>query len=444
MAGDWIMRITGIDIDPEGEPTLVSAIGETDKAVYIPGDIITVSAQLKDDLGPILDATVVTNIQTPINTETLILYDDGLHGDGGSKDGLYANNYVNALEIGGYVFNVDAEGNSNRGEVFSRTAIKGVVVSNDLDNDGMPNTYEEIFDFNMYSFDSGEDSDNDGLTNLEEYEIKTNPQDEDTDGDGLTDAEEIANDTDPTKEDTDDDSIPDNDDNCPRIPNPNQNDSDFDGIGDACDNQPPVAQCQDITVSANNTCQANASIDSGSYDPDEEDTISFSQEPPGPYSLGNTSVTLTVTDPSGLSESCTGTVTVVDTIPPEIGTSVSIDSLWPPNHKMSDVGLSYEVSDTCDPNSNNSIGVTSDEPTATAPGAGGSQHAPDAEITNDNKVYLRAERSGEGDGRVYMIHITATDASGNSASSDTSVKVNLNKKEDAIDSGQNYDATQIN
>jgi hypothetical protein len=161
------------------------------------------------------------------------------------------------------------------------------------------------------------------------------------------------------------------------------------------------------------------------------------------FPLGNSISTCTATDSAGNKSSCSFNIKVEDTKPPEIVTSVSIDSLWPTNHKMVDVGLSIDVTDKCDLDPDISISVTSDEPTATAAGAGGSQHAPDAEIT-DNKVYLRAERSGEDDGRVYIINVTATDASGNSASSSASVKVNHNKKKDAVNSGQNYDAAQIN
>jgi hypothetical protein len=111
---------------------------------------------------------------------------------------------------------------------------------------------------------------------------------------------------------------------------------------------------------------------------------------------------------------------------------------------MVDVGLSYQVSDNCDIDLDVSIVVTSDEPTATAPGAGGSSHAPDAEITVDDRVLLRAERSGKGDGRVYEITVTATDAAGSNSSSSVAISVNHNKKDEAVDSGQNYDATQVN
>jgi len=81
------------------------------------------------------------------------------------------------------------------------------------------------------------------------------------------------------------------------------------------ENQPPVAVCQDVTVSAGPGCTADASIDDGSYDPDG-DPITLTQDPPGPYGLGGTTVTLTVTDDSGESDSCQATVTVIDTTPP--------------------------------------------------------------------------------------------------------------------------------
>lgn len=83
-------------------------------------------------------------------------------------------------------------------------------------------------------------------------------------------------------------------------------------------NTPPVAKCKDVTVSAGANCTAYTSIDDGSFDPDPGDTITLSQSPPGPYPLGSTLVTLTVTDNHGASSQCTGTVTVVDTTPPTI------------------------------------------------------------------------------------------------------------------------------
>ncbi|MHC4170114.1 MAG: PKD domain-containing protein [Planctomycetota bacterium] len=88
-------------------------------------------------------------------------------------------------------------------------------------------------------------------------------------------------------------------------------------VGDVPSNTPPVAVCQDVTVEAGDGCVADADVDNGSYDPDGDD-ISVTVTPEGPYPLGDTVVTLTVTDSHGESDSCTATVTVQDTQPPVI------------------------------------------------------------------------------------------------------------------------------
>lgn len=83
-------------------------------------------------------------------------------------------------------------------------------------------------------------------------------------------------------------------------------------------NRAPVAVSQNVTVTAESSCSADASIDNGSYDPDCCDTITISQSPAGSYPIGTTTVTLTVTDNNGASSSITATVTVVGNIAPTI------------------------------------------------------------------------------------------------------------------------------
>ncbi len=75
-------------------------------------------------------------------------------------------------------------------------------------------------------------------------------------------------------------------------------------------NAPPIAKCKDVTVSAGCGTTANASIDDGSYDPNG-DTLTIVQTPAGPYPIGQTTVTLTVTDPAGAFDTCESVVTVV-------------------------------------------------------------------------------------------------------------------------------------
>jgi photosystem II stability/assembly factor-like uncharacterized protein len=84
------------------------------------------------------------------------------------------------------------------------------------------------------------------------------------------------------------------------------------------DNLPPVAVCQDVeTTTEPGVCYANASIDDGSWDP-EGGPLTYDQVPPSPYPLGDTVVTLTVTDDFGYTDDCSATVTVIDDEPPVI------------------------------------------------------------------------------------------------------------------------------
>ncbi len=84
-------------------------------------------------------------------------------------------------------------------------------------------------------------------------------------------------------------------------------------ITNAC-NTAPVAICSAITVDADANCSANVTamqIGINSTDA-ENDVLSYSVSPAGPYAIGVHQVTLTVTDPAGLSSSCQTTVTVSD------------------------------------------------------------------------------------------------------------------------------------
>jgi hypothetical protein len=94
-----------------------------------------------------------------------------------------------------------------------------------------------------------------------------------------------------------------------------QGDAQLNGMQIALANRAPVALCADVTVSAGTNCEADASINNGSFDPDG-DSITVSQVPPGPYPLGTNRVTLTVADNKGASSSCSALIIVRDTTPP--------------------------------------------------------------------------------------------------------------------------------
>jgi uncharacterized repeat protein (TIGR03803 family) len=184
-------------------------------------------------------------------------------------------------------------------------------------------------------------------------------------------------------------------------------------------NRPPMARCHDVTVSAGPNCDADASVDNGSFDPDTGDTIMLRQEPPGPYPLGVTPVTLTVTDNHGASNSCTATVTVMDTTPPTISdVAVTPNVLWPPNHKMVEVSVDYTATDNCG-GVTNVLVVTSNE----GPNSSGKGTVADWVIEDNHHVQLRAERSGSGSGRVYTVAVISIDNAGNASTKSTTVTV---------------------
>ncbi|MDD1667317.1 MAG: hypothetical protein LUO96_02495, partial [Methanomicrobiales archaeon] len=121
--------------------------------------------------------------------------------------------------------------------------------------------------------------------------------------------------------------------------------------------------------------------------------------------------------------------------------------LWPPNHKYADVTLVGVTDPDGDPVTVTITSVMSDELTASEEGSGGDLHAPDASgVGSGAATLLRAERSGNNNGRVYTIFFTATDGLIGGTSSG-SVTVCVPHDQDAgctcIDDGPLYDATAM-
>jgi len=146
-------------------------------------------------------------------------------------------------------------------------------------------------------------------------------------------------------------------------------------------------------------------------------TITYSPDS-GSFAVGTTTVTATATNSEG-TDSCTFTVTVVDTQPPIVSSATaSPNVLWPPEHQMVAVTVNYTATDNC------SVGctltVTSNEPIN---GLGDGDTAPDWQIVDAHHVMLRSERSGKGSGRVYTITVTCTDPAGHSVVRTTTVVV---------------------
>jgi hypothetical protein len=149
---------------------------------------LTVSALYAD--GSTKDVTAGAGTQYTIsNTAIATVSDEGL---------------VRAVASGTVVVQATLEGASGMTSIL--VAPPGI----DTDGDGMPDEYETANGLNPANrIDAQEDPDHDGLSNLQEYQLGTNPQSADADGDGLSDGQEVARGTSPLLWDTDGDSVSD-------------------------------------------------------------------------------------------------------------------------------------------------------------------------------------------------------------------------------------------
>jgi hypothetical protein len=175
---------------------------------------------------------------------------------------------------------------------------------------------------------------------------------------------------------------------------------------------------------------------------------------------------VTVTAPEGATDPCTITFTATATacggnasdsdnatfipnqLPNVTDAYPSTDCLWPPNNKFVDLTIEGITDPDGDDVTITVTNITSDEPTASIEGAGGAKHAPDADpgCIGTAIARVRAERSGNEDGRVYEITFLASDGIGEPVEGTVQVKVPHDWSGDcvSIDSGQNYDATEVN
>ena len=86
--------------------------------------------------------------------------------------------------------------------------------------------------------------------------------------------------------------------------------------------------------------------------------------------------------------------------------SVALGELWPPNHVVVDVGLSVSVGAACVGRARVEVTVYSDEPDDAL---GDGTTIRDAQL-DAPLLFLRREREGPADGRVYLILATASDS----------------------------------
>jgi hypothetical protein len=216
------------------------------------------------------------------------------------------------------------------------------------------------------------------------------------------------------------------------------------------DTTAPVISCpsnQTVNAAAG-TCAAvvNPGTASATDNCDSTPTITGTRSDGRPltdtYPGGTTTITWRATDDAGNYSECTQSVTVVDNQAPTF-TFTAIQSMWPPNHKYQTftmASLVASVNDNCDGNipitSVVITKVTSDE---IENGNGDGNTMNDIVIAaNCKSVQLRSEREGSGNGRVYTIFFSVTDAAGNKGTGSTKVLVAHNPGEAVVDSGPHY------
>ena len=190
-------------------------------------------------------------------------------------------------------------------------------------------------------------------------------------------------------------------------------------------NQPPTADAgPEQTVECATAAVTNVVLDAkGSSDLDSNlalftwlrgtrggPVVGFDEVSKVEQSLGTQSYVLRVIDAFGQTDEDTTQVDVVDTTPPVVSCSVVTPVLNQTNHKLVKVGLMSSAVDQCEGVLPVTVNVFADEDDD---GTGDGNSSPDAKDIAVGSLQLRAERKGNGDGRVYLIIPEATDNSGN-------------------------------
>ncbi len=155
---------------------------------------------------PVTGATMTGTVRSPNGmVTTVMLYDDGNHGDGEPNDGLYGGEYTataisqdsppdpekitdgeEPTQLGSYLVNLVATRGELRREAQGSFAIE---TGADENNNRLPDAWEEKYGVS----DPGGDDDLDKLTNYCEFLLGTDPRNPDTDGGGESDGSEAPN-----------------------------------------------------------------------------------------------------------------------------------------------------------------------------------------------------------------------------------------------------------
>ncbi|HEX2747033.1 MAG TPA: hypothetical protein VHM91_03460 [Verrucomicrobiales bacterium] len=181
----------------------------------------TPDAVPNDPTGTLIFGTNVTYTQTSGATLAIDIDGPGSNdvyslGEGASAGNAFLGGTIAVNLIGGYdpapgtsfdvvmadtiTISALVTGTTPGGNIFEPSIVTGgdgravlkLTVRLDADHDLMSDEWEAAHGLNTTLNDSALDADTDGLTNLQEYRRRTDPQDSDTDNDGLADGVETA------------------------------------------------------------------------------------------------------------------------------------------------------------------------------------------------------------------------------------------------------------
>jgi hypothetical protein len=198
----------------------------------------------------------------------------------------------------------------------------------------------------------------------------------------------------------------------------------------------PIATCgADTTVNATSASGATVQLTAAVADPNGDalavqwkvnGVVASTQNlPPGgaatmihfthAFTVGAHLVEVSAADET-VTTTCSMTVTVVDSTPPSLSVTLNRTVLFPPNQALMNINAQVTVTDNVDTAPTWVVSsATSDEIDCCIGPADKPGDIRQVSLgTPDLKYELRAERDPAGDGRVYTIVYTATDAAGNS------------------------------
>jgi cysteine-rich repeat protein len=142
-----------------------------------------------------------------------------------------------------------------------------------------------------------------------------------------------------------------------------------------------------------------------------------------------------------VSGDCCSATCLLENLPPDCsGAEASIGELWPPNHKSVPVSIVGVTDPDGDPLVLTVTAIAQDEP-IDASGSGNT--CPDAIGVGLDTASVRAERSGQGDGRVYHIAFQAVDRCNAVCTGEVEVCVRHDNRPNGVcgDGGPLFDST---